>query len=114
MPPCGAANDTQMISYLVDLFGWLVLNERRRKRRIRKRIKSKSKRTIQEFNGLGILLLIFLMLVFLFIREPAIDNMSRRPPPERGLRATIWEAITAHSHHPDYPAEIAVEAEKEA
>jgi MFS family permease len=60
---------------------------------------------------LGTLFLI--MLVFLFIREPAIDNMTRRPPPERGLRATIWEAITAHSHHPDYPAEIAVEAEKE-
>ena len=61
---------------------------------------------------LGTLLVI--MLVFVFIREPAIDNMKRRPPRERGLRATIWEAITAHSHHPDYPAEIAVEAEKES
>lgn len=60
---------------------------------------------------LGTLFLI--MLVFLFIREPAIDNMTRRPPRERGLRATVWEAITAHSHHPDYPAQIAVEAEKE-
>lgn len=60
---------------------------------------------------LGTLFLI--MLVFLFIREPAIDNMTRRPVRERGLRATIWEAITAHSHHPDYPAEIAVDAEKE-
>jgi MFS family permease len=59
---------------------------------------------------LGTLFLI--MLVFLFIREPAIDNMTRRAARERGLRATIWEAITAHSHHPDYPAEIAVEAEK--
>ena len=61
---------------------------------------------------LGTLFLV--MLVFLFIREPAIDNMTRRAPQERGLRATIWEAITAHSHHPDYPAEIAVDAEKES
>ena len=61
---------------------------------------------------LGTLFLI--MLVFLFMREPAIDNMKRRPPRERGLRATIWEAITAYSHHPDYPAEIAVDPEKES
>ena len=54
-----------------------------------------------------------IMLVFVFIREPAIDNMTRRMPRERGLRATIWEAITAHSHHPDYPAEIAVDAGEE-
>ncbi len=61
---------------------------------------------------LGTLFLI--MLVFVFVREPAIDNMTRRTPRERGLRATIWEAITAHSHHPDYPAEISVDAEKES
>lgn len=61
---------------------------------------------------LGTLFLV--MLVFVFIREPAIDNMTRRAPRERGLRARIWEAITAHSHHPDYPAEIAVDAEKES
>ena len=61
---------------------------------------------------LGTLLII--MTVFLFVREPAIDNMVRRPVGERGLWATIWEAITAHSHHPDYPAEIAVEADKES
>ena len=61
---------------------------------------------------LGTLLIV--MMVFVFIREPAIDNMKRRPVGERGLRATIWEAITAHSHHPDYPAEIAVQAEKES
>jgi MFS family permease len=60
---------------------------------------------------LGTLFLI--MLVFVFVREPAIDNMTRGVPSERGLRATIWEAITAHSHHPNYPAEIAVDAEKE-
>jgi predicted MFS family arabinose efflux permease len=60
---------------------------------------------------LGTLFLI--MLVFVFVREPAIDSMTKRMPRERGLRATIWEAITAHSHHPDYPAEISVDAEKE-
>jgi MFS family permease len=59
---------------------------------------------------LGTLLIV--MTVFVFIREPAIDNMKRRSIAPRGLRGTIWEAITAHSHHPDYPAEIAVEAEK--
>jgi MFS family permease len=59
---------------------------------------------------LGTLLVV--MTVFVFIREPAIDNMERRKPLNRGLRAAIWEAITAHSHHPDYPAEIAVQAEK--
>ena len=60
---------------------------------------------------LGTLLII--MTVFVFIREPAIDNMKRKPAGKRGLRATIWEAVTAHSHHPDYPAEIAVQPEKE-
>lgn len=60
---------------------------------------------------LGTLLIV--MTVFLFLREPAIDSMTRRPVGKRGLRATIWEAITAHSHHPDYPAEIAVDADKE-
>jgi MFS family permease len=57
--------------------------------------------------------LFIVMMVFVFIREPAIDNMNRRPIGERGVRATIWEAITAHSHHPDYPAEIAVQSKKE-
>lgn len=60
---------------------------------------------------LGTLLLA--MAVFLFIREPAIDNMERRDPGKRNFRGAIWEAITAHSHHPDYPAEIAVQSEKE-
>jgi MFS family permease len=58
--------------------------------------------------------LFMVMMVFVFIREPAIDNMERRPVLVRGVRATIWEAITAHSHHPDYPAEIAVQSDKEA
>jgi MFS family permease len=60
---------------------------------------------------LGTLLVI--MSVFVFVREPAIDNMTRRPLGKLSLRATIWEAITAHSHHPDYPAEIAVRPRKE-
>jgi MFS family permease len=60
---------------------------------------------------LGTLFLV--MMVFVFIREPAIDNMEPRRPIGRGLRATVWEAITAHSHHPDYPAEIAVQSKKE-
>lgn len=58
-------------------------------------------------------LLVF-MIVFLFMREPAIDSMPRREPEKRGLRGTIWEAITAHSHHPDYPGEVAVQSDKEA
>jgi MFS family permease len=60
---------------------------------------------------LGTLLIV--MSIFVFQREPAIDNMTRRKPEKLSLRATIWEAITAHSHHPDYPAEIAVRSEKE-
>jgi MFS family permease len=59
---------------------------------------------------LGTLLVI--MTGFVFIREPAIDNMPRRPARKLSLRATIWEAITAHSHHPDYPAEISVASKK--
>jgi MFS family permease len=31
-------------------------------------------------------------------REPAIDAMELPPPPPRGLRAAIWEALTAASH----------------
>jgi hypothetical protein len=58
--------------------------------------------------------LLVTMSVFVFIREPAIDSMTRRPPQKLSLWATIWEAITAHSHHPDYPAEIAVESKKES
>lgn len=57
--------------------------------------------------------LVLVMMVFLFIREPAIDNMPRRDLGKLSLRGTIWEAITAYSHHPDYPAEIAVQSDKE-
>jgi MFS family permease len=57
--------------------------------------------------------LFIIMSVFVFIREPAIDSMTRRALRDSSLRATIWEAITAHSHHPDYPAEIAVQSKKE-
>ena len=53
------------------------------------------------------------MFVFVFQREPAIDNMPRRRLGKLTFRAKIWEAITAHSHHPDYPAEIAVQSEEQ-
>jgi len=60
---------------------------------------------------LGTLLLV--MVVFLFVREPAIDNMPHRNLGKLTLRGTIWEALTASSHRPVYPAEIAVSSEKE-
>jgi predicted MFS family arabinose efflux permease len=54
---------------------------------------------------LGALLVI--MPFFLIHREPAIDNMPRRNAGRMTWREAIWEAITAHSHNPAYPAEIA-------
>ena len=33
-----------------------------------------------------------------FAREPAIDAMELAPPPPRGFRAALWEALTAASH----------------
>ena len=33
-----------------------------------------------------------------FFREPAIDAMTLAPPPSRGVRAAVWEALTAQSH----------------
>src|SRR5712691_7373291 len=59
---------------------------------------------------LGTLLVV--MVVFLFVREPAIDNLPRRSSDKLTLWGTFWEAVTAHSHHPDYPGEIAVSSEK--
>jgi MFS family permease len=59
---------------------------------------------------LGTLLVV--MIGFLFQREPGIDNMPRRRPSHLTIRGNIWEAITAQSHHPDYPGEIAVQPEK--
>jgi MFS family permease len=50
------------------------------------------------------------MTVFLWIREPAIDNLPRRGLKKLTFFGNVWEAITAHSHHPDYPAEIAVDS----
>src|SRR6058998_2833706 len=47
---------------------------------------------------LGTLLIV--MVVFLFVREPAIDSMPRRRMRKSTLSATIWEAFTAHSHQP--------------
>lgn len=57
---------------------------------------------------------LIIMLGFLFRREPGIDNLPRRKPQKLSFTGHIWEAITAHSHHPDYPAEIAVEHEEKA
>lgn len=57
---------------------------------------------------LGTLLVV--MAVFVFIREPAIDNMPRRHLAKRTFWGAIFEAVTACSHHPAYPAEIAVTA----
>jgi MFS family permease len=59
---------------------------------------------------LGTLLVV--MIVFLFMREPAIDNLPRRNSGKLTLRASIWEAVTAHSHHPAHPAESVVSSEK--
>ena len=61
---------------------------------------------------LGILFIV--MAFFLFMREPAIDNLPRRELGKLTLREKIWEAITAHSHHPDHPAEIAIERTRKA
>jgi MFS family permease len=55
---------------------------------------------------LGTLLL--LMPFFLINREPAIDNMPRRHVGKLTFSEALWEAITAHSHKPAYPCEIAV------
>ena len=60
---------------------------------------------------LGALLLV--MAVFVFVREPAIDNMPRRNSRKLTLWGNIWEAITACSHQPACPAEIAVSTERE-
>src|SRR5437867_4331402 len=58
---------------------------------------------------LGTLLIV--MVVFLFVREPAIDSMPRRRMRKSTLSATIWEAFTAHSHQPACAAEIAVQGD---
>jgi MFS family permease len=60
---------------------------------------------------LGTLLVV--MTVFLFLREPAIDSLPRRNLGKLTLRGSIWEALTAHSHHPAYPAEIGVSSHRE-
>jgi MFS family permease len=51
------------------------------------------------------------MTVFLFLREPAIDRLQRRRRERQGVLGAIWEAITAHSHRPAYPAESDVRGE---
>ncbi len=56
--------------------------------------------------------LLAVMVGFLFVREPAIDNLPRRTSGKLSLWGNFWEAVTAHSHHPTYPAEIAVPSRK--
>jgi MFS family permease len=53
--------------------------------------------------------LLAVMPIFLFRREPAIDNMTRRGMGRLPLRDAVWEAITAASHRPAYPGEVCVE-----
>ena len=59
---------------------------------------------------LGTLLVV--MPVFLFRREPAIDNMPRRSSDGLSFREALWEAITAASHRPVSAGEVCVEAER--
>jgi MFS family permease len=56
--------------------------------------------------------LFVIMVVFLFVREPGIDSLPHRNQGKLTLWANFWEAVTAHSHHPAYPAEIGVSSEK--
>jgi predicted MFS family arabinose efflux permease len=59
--------------------------------------------------------LLAVMAVFLFLREPAIDNLqARRRTGKRSVPAAIWEAVTAHSHRPAYPAEIGLGSRRDA
>ena len=60
---------------------------------------------------LGTLLMV--TVIFLFVREPAIDTMPRRNLGKLTFWGNFWEAITAHSHRPAYPAEIGVSTERE-
>lgn len=60
---------------------------------------------------LGTLLVV--MVAFLFMREPAIDAMPHRKLGKLTFWGSFWEAITAHSHRPAYPAEIGVSPDRE-
>ena len=58
--------------------------------------------------------LLAVMMVFLFVREPEIDNLQPARRAEKlSLLGAIWEAITAHSHRPAYPAEVDVRSEQD-
>ena len=52
--------------------------------------------------------LLAVMPVFLFKREPAIDNLCRRNTGRQRLPDAIWEAITAASHRPACAGEVGV------
>ena len=47
-------------------------------------------------------------------REPGIDAMQLAPPPPRGFRAALWEALTAASHRAQVAAPRAAEPLEEA
>jgi MFS family permease len=57
--------------------------------------------------------LLAVMAVFLFLREPAIDNLPRRRAAKLSVLWAIWEAITAHSHRPVFPAEVDLRRERD-
>jgi MFS family permease len=59
---------------------------------------------------LGTLLVV--TVVFLFIREPAIDGLPRRASAKLTLWGNLWEAVTAHSHQPAHPADLGAPSEK--
>jgi MFS family permease len=50
--------------------------------------------------------LLIVMPFFLFLREPAIDSMTRRSLKKLSIRAAIWEALTAASHRPVKAGEV--------
>ena len=59
--------------------------------------------------------LLAVMIVFLFMREPAIDSLPRRGRAAKvGIMGAIWEAITADSHRPTHPAEVDLRHERDA
>ncbi|MFI5379717.1 MAG: MFS transporter, partial [Tepidisphaerales bacterium] len=58
--------------------------------------------------------LLAVMTVFLFVREPAIDNLPRRRSGKLSILGAIWEAVTAHSHRPACPAEVDMRSERDA
>jgi predicted MFS family arabinose efflux permease len=58
--------------------------------------------------------LLAVMMVFLFMREPEIDNLRPARRAEKlSMLEAIWEAITAYSHRPAYPAGVDLHSEQD-